>query len=154
MSVLPLPTPDDVIIARASADSFVLGDSSGTPQIVCGSFEELLHRALRFAGQQHAHLWYTRDGGTCAPVIDVALLHRMWSEFVEMPGLRLTRAQAQRLWGVDPETCLSALETLVALKLLVRSVDEKYSRPSVLTDQPFGRTPQSDSNAGAFRRAG
>ena len=79
------------------------------------------------------------------PVIDIALLRRMWSEFVEMPGLRLTRVQAQRLWGVDAETCISALDTLMALKLLVRSPEGHYSRPSAVTD---------DASAAPFRRAG
>lgn len=73
------------------------------------------------------------------PPIDAALLQRMWSEFVEMPGLRLTRAQAQRLWGVDAETCVSALESLVAVHLLVHGADDKYSRPSILTESSFRR---------------
>src|SRR5688572_20900769 len=33
------------------------------------------------------------------------MLHRIFSEYLEMPGLRLTRRQAQRLWGLDEETC-------------------------------------------------
>lgn len=86
--------------------------------------------------------------------IDIVLLRRMWSEFVEMPGLRLTRAQAQRLWGVDTETCFSALETLVALKLLVRGADDKYARPSVVVDQSAGTPARTESVPGVFRRAG
>jgi hypothetical protein len=30
-----------------------------------------------------------------------SLLHRIRSEFLEMPGLRLTPAQAARLWGME-----------------------------------------------------
>jgi hypothetical protein len=30
-----------------------------------------------------------------------------------MPGLRLTRAQARRLWGLDSQTCDAALAELV-----------------------------------------
>lgn len=71
--------------------------------------------------------------------LDATLLQRMWSEFTEMPGLRLTRPQAQRLWGVDADTCVRALQMLVDLKLLVRSADDKYSRPSVLTEDLFRR---------------
>ena len=36
--------------------------------------------------------------------MNIALVHRVRGEFLEMPGLRLTRAQAQRLWGLDEET--------------------------------------------------
>jgi hypothetical protein len=32
-------------------------------------------------------------------IVDEALLHRVYGEFLEMPGLRLTCQQAQRLWG-------------------------------------------------------
>ena len=42
------------------------------------------------------------------------VLQRIQGEFVEMPGLRLTTAQAQRLWGLDRDVCdalLGALET-------------------------------------------
>jgi len=33
------------------------------------------------------------------------LLDRIRAEFLEMPGLDLTLAQAQRLWGLDQLTC-------------------------------------------------
>lgn len=33
------------------------------------------------------------------------LLDRIRAEFLEMPGLSLTPAQAQRLWGMDRATC-------------------------------------------------
>ena len=31
------------------------------------------------------------------------------AEYLEMPGLRLTLAQAQRLWNLDRDTCAGAL---------------------------------------------
>jgi hypothetical protein len=34
-------------------------------------------------------------------VVDDALIQRVYGEFLEMPGLRLTCQQAQRLWGLD-----------------------------------------------------
>jgi hypothetical protein len=121
-----------VIISGQTAGNFVVSDSVGTAQIVCGTIEELLDRAVRYVDAQHAGLWCLRDDQTYAAVIDPALLRRMWSEFVEMPGVRLTRAQAQRLWGVNTNTCLSALETLVVLKALVCTTDGKYARPSMV----------------------
>ena len=55
------------------------------------------------------------------------MLRRIRSEYVEMPGLRLTRQQAQRLWGLDENTCSTALELLVEAKFLWRT-DDMYLR--------------------------
>jgi hypothetical protein len=46
------------------------------------------------------------------------LLRRIRGEFIEMPGLRLTFRQAQRLWGLDARTCESVLARLVGTKFL------------------------------------
>ncbi len=56
------------------------------------------------------------------------LLARIRGEFVEMPGLRLTFRQAQRLWALDAPTCRSLLDTLVTARFLVRSADGVYAR--------------------------
>ena len=45
-------------------------------------------------------------------------LRRIQSEFFEMPGLRLTKPQAQRLWSLDPQFCNNLLETLVSTNVL------------------------------------
>jgi hypothetical protein len=63
--------------------------------------------------------------------LDDALLQRVYSEFLEMPGLRLTCQQAQRLWGLDRGTCLELLEFLVDAKFLCRPGHGLYTR---LTD--------------------
>jgi DNA-binding IclR family transcriptional regulator len=55
-------------------------------------------------------------------------LLRLWHEFAEMPGLRLTVAQAQRLCGLDRATCAELLDSLVSARLLVRGGDGRYSR--------------------------
>ena len=57
------------------------------------------------------------------------LLHRIRAEFNEMPGLRLTFHQAQRLWGLDEKTCLNALAELVGSGFLARNAGH-YSRRS------------------------
>ena len=49
-------------------------------------------------------------------------------EFQEMPGLHLTKPQAQRLWGLDATTCESLLESLVAAKFLKRTPHGQYAR--------------------------
>ena len=46
------------------------------------------------------------------------VLRRVRAEFVEMPGLRLTPAQATRLWGVDREMCQAVISALIASSFL------------------------------------
>lgn len=56
------------------------------------------------------------------------VLSRICGEYLEMPGLRLTRQQAQRLWGLDEATCVQVLEFLVEVKFLQRSEAGSYAR--------------------------
>jgi hypothetical protein len=56
------------------------------------------------------------------------LLRRICGEYLEMPGLLLTPAQAQRLWALDAVTCAQALDYLVDAGFLVRQRDGKYGR--------------------------
>ena len=48
------------------------------------------------------------------------LLTRVHGEYIEMPGMQLTVAQASRLWDVKPERAVRALELLVATTFLRR----------------------------------
>ncbi|RPJ79122.1 MAG: hypothetical protein EHM13_13790 [Acidobacteria bacterium] len=50
-------------------------------------------------------------------------LQRVRAEFLEMPGLKLTVPQAQRLWGVDRSTCEALIEELTASRFLARTRD-------------------------------
>ena len=59
---------------------------------------------------------------------DETLVQRVCGEFMEMPGMRLTCAQAQRLWGLDRATCLALLEFLVGTRFLCRPVPGLYAR--------------------------
>lgn len=56
------------------------------------------------------------------------LLQRIRGEFLEMPGLRLTARQAQRLWGLDPSACAALLEALIATGFLKRTGDGAFVR--------------------------
>ena len=49
---------------------------------------------------------------------NTALLHRVHGEYMEMPGLRLTLAQACRLWNADAATSQGVLNQLVAEQFL------------------------------------
>jgi hypothetical protein len=48
------------------------------------------------------------------------------SEYREMPGLRLTRPQAQRLWALDPQFCSAVLDALVAERTLEKTHGGEY----------------------------
>ena len=70
---------------------------------------------------------------------DDATLQRVCSEFMEMPGLRLTSKQAQRLWGLDERVCASILNHLVESHFLSRGPQGTYGRCSegpVVTPRP------------------
>src|SRR5688572_22390494 len=60
------------------------------------------------------------------PLDDV--LRRVQGEYIEMPGLRLTPAQAQRLWGLDRNACDTLLGALVDAKFLFRTRDGAFMR--------------------------
>ena len=68
---------------------------------------------------------------SAVPSSDQQLLRRIKGEYLEMPGLRLTCQQAQRLWGLDLETCTKLLSALVDLRFLFCAPDGRYTR---LTD--------------------
>ncbi|MEO8682444.1 MAG: hypothetical protein ABI665_25575 [Vicinamibacterales bacterium] len=57
-----------------------------------------------------------------------ALLDRVRGEFLEMPGLRLTPAQAARLWGVSDPIARGLLTTLAETRFLVHRDDGSYAR--------------------------
>jgi hypothetical protein len=56
------------------------------------------------------------------------VLQRIQGEYVEMPGLRLTSAQAQRLWGLDRDVCDAILGALVDARFLARTRDGAFIR--------------------------
>jgi len=60
-----------------------------------------------------------------------AVIERLRAEFVEMPGLRLTREQVQRLCGIEKTMCQVVLESLVDARFLCVHADGTYAR---LTD--------------------
>lgn len=55
-------------------------------------------------------------------------MRRVRSEYLEMPGLRLTLAQAQRLWGLDRAACDALLGALVEAKFLFKTRDGAFVR--------------------------
>jgi hypothetical protein len=55
-------------------------------------------------------------------------IHLIRSEYLEIPGLHLTRKQVQRLWGLDIVVCDALLEALVEARFLRRSPAGAYIR--------------------------
>jgi hypothetical protein len=57
---------------------------------------------------------------------DAVELIRM--EYAELPGLKLTFWQAQRLWNLSDDVCTRALRILTDLHFLMRTADGTYVR--------------------------
>jgi len=56
------------------------------------------------------------------------VVRRIKGEFLEMPGLRLTPQQAQRLWRLDETACDAVLGALVDARFLARTRDGAFVR--------------------------
>jgi hypothetical protein len=56
------------------------------------------------------------------------LTRRVQAEYSEMPGLSITMPQAQRLLGIDRETCRVVMRTLVDRRFLRRTAQGRYVR--------------------------
>lgn len=50
------------------------------------------------------------------------------AEYLEVPGLHLTRAQIQRMWGLDATTCDALIRALVETRFLRRTASDRYGR--------------------------
>jgi hypothetical protein len=55
-------------------------------------------------------------------------LRRAQAEFMEMPGLHLTVAQASRLWHFDSALCTAVLSTLVEQRFLIETRNHAFAK--------------------------
>jgi hypothetical protein len=53
------------------------------------------------------------------------------AEYLESPGLRLTKPQVERFWGLDSVTSEALLAALVEVKFLRRTLHAAYVRVDV-----------------------
>ena len=53
-------------------------------------------------------------------------LRLIQAEYLEMPGLALTRSQVQKLWGLDASLCDTVLDTLLARDFLEKAGHDTY----------------------------
>lgn len=100
---------------RRQNDRLELPDRSGAPIAI----RELLCR-----------LPAQRSGDRRDDVSREAVRRRIYGEFEEMHGMRLSRPQAQRLFGLRADVCGRVLNELIAQGVLVR-VDDRYCRSDV-----------------------
>lgn len=54
------------------------------------------------------------------------LVQRIQAEYQAVPGLKLTRAQARRLWSVSDQDCSAALDALIADRVLWLAPSGRY----------------------------
>jgi len=73
-----------------------------------------------------------------------ALLERVRAEFLEMPGLRLTREQAQRLCGVERALLQRVLDELVDARFLCVKPNGAYARLTDGANSPHPRPAKAD----------
>jgi hypothetical protein len=64
--------------------------------------------------------------------VDDVLLRRIRAEFRGMPGLRLTPAQARRLWGLDAPVCDALLALLIHEGFLRWTGDGSFVRADMV----------------------
>jgi hypothetical protein len=63
---------------------------------------------------------------TATQAIPTSLVRLVQAEYLEMPGLQLTRPQVRRQWGLDQEICDALLDELIAQHVLRRTSGDEY----------------------------
>jgi hypothetical protein len=59
-------------------------------------------------------------------IVNDTVRRRAEGEYLEMPGLKLTAAQASRLWHLDAAASATLLESMVEAGVLYRTRDGAY----------------------------
>ncbi|HZM95732.1 MAG TPA: hypothetical protein VFB92_20025 [Vicinamibacterales bacterium] len=77
--------------------------------------------------KERAAITVVARGGEPAEAFAIAL-RRAQAEFLEMPGLQLTEAQAARLWSFDSALCSAVLSALVESRFLIRTRNASFAR--------------------------
>jgi hypothetical protein len=62
----------------------------------------------------------TISGATMTPHESTLIgwIHLVEAEYLDMPGLQLTKPQVRRMWGLEDSTCDEVLKVLVAAHFL------------------------------------
>ena len=73
-------------------------------------------------------IWWDEEVVTPLPRTVAEWRSIVMNAYVTLPTLSLTVPQAQRLWAMDPRTCLYVLDSLVLGGLLTRTSGDQYCR--------------------------
>ena len=79
------------------------------------------------------------------------VLTRLRAEYLEMPGLRLTSEQVQRLCGIERMMCQSVLDSLLDAKFLSVTSDGRYARSR--DGETISRPRLAKADVGTHERA-
>jgi hypothetical protein len=159
MTARAVPQDGDVVVRKDRREGtlvYVLHAAGSVDQLIVRSREEAVTQAVVFAKREHVRAWLMdeRDGLRLLNASDLrpddALLSRIRGEFLEMPGLCLTRDQAQRLCGVERTLCQHVLDTLVAMRFLYLKANGMYAR---LSDGDISRPHPAKANLRPARRS-
>ena len=82
-------------------------------------------------------------------MLPIQLVTRIRGEYLEMPGMRLTLEQAQRLCGVERTLCKTVLDALVETKFLCVGPNGMYARTTDGEGVPRRRAAKADLGTGA-----
>ena len=77
------------------------------------------------------------------------LIARVRAEYLEMPGMRLTIQQMQRLFGIEQTPCQAVLDSLVEARFLCMKPGGSYARQ---TDRDVPRPRPARAYLGIERR--
>jgi hypothetical protein len=78
---------------------------------------------------------------------DNIMLQRIRAEYLEMPGMRLTAPQVQRLCSIEPTVCQWALDALIDAKFLRMTPGGQYCRVTE-GDMPRPQPAKAELRAG------
>jgi len=154
MTARTMPEDGDIVIRSEMKNGhagFVLHVAPGPDQFRVRSEDEAVARATRTARREHVRVWIT-DGDFAFRMLSdfrVPAAERLRAEFLEMPGLRLTLRQAERLCGINARACKAILDALVEAKFLALRADGTYGRAS---DGKTASTPRPNAPARDSRR--
>jgi hypothetical protein len=137
----PTPEDGDIVVrheTRGTTRVYVLHIARRSDQILHRTREGAVAQAVAFAKQHHVGAWIATEDGDRTLLGDFRrperndvthrTLQRLQGEFLEMPGLRLTIQQAERLCGIESTMCKAILDALVDVKFLHVRPDGSYIR--------------------------
>ena len=115
----PAPQSPSTLLPSSQATAPEAGTAVVTARLLTGQSREALSVAEKAV-----------DSGCLQP--NAELLDRIRGEYLDMPGLKLTLPQAQRLWHLRERECEALLGALIDAKFLWRRSDGRFARVSEL----------------------